>query len=201
MTSRESGTSELQASELHRVKHRWGVFGIGGAVLMILGIIALGSVGIATLASVWVFGILLIVAGVASIISAFAGQGWRGFTLHALLGVLSVVVGFMVIASPLAAAVALTLFLAVYFIAGGLFRLVSSVTERFAGWGWAATGGVASVALGLILVSQWPEATLWFIGLLLGIELIFQGATWIALAIGGRSLERAAAEPRSPAPA
>jgi uncharacterized membrane protein HdeD (DUF308 family) len=201
---RERDSDPTGARDLTRVRHRWAFFAVAGVLLVILGILALGSMGIATLASVVVFGSLLMIAGVATVLTAFTAHGWGGFTLHVLFGILSAVVGFVLIISPIAGAVALTLFLAIYFLAGGLFRVVSAVSQQFAGWGWAAAAGVASVALGAILFTQWPEAALWFIGLLLGIELILQGFTWIALGFAARRLkqgyEAAGAHP-TPSPA
>ena len=195
-------TDPTGARDLDRVKGRWGVFAAAGVLMVILGLVALGSMGIATLASVVVFGALLMIAGVATVLTAFTAHGWGGFALSALFGILSAVVGFMLIVAPIAGAVALTLFLAIYFLAGGMFRVVSAVSQKFSGWGWAAAAGVASVALGAILFTQWPEASFWFIGLLLGIELILQGGTWIALAAAARRLRRGAvaAEP-TPTPA
>ena len=190
----ELETDAVGTRALESPGKRWAMFTAAGVLLVVLGILALGSMGIATLASVIVFGALLLIAGVATVLTAFAAHGWGGFTLHAALGILSAVVGFVLIVSPIAGAVALTLFLALYFLAGGLFRVISAVAQQFAGWGWAAATGVVSVALGAILFSQWPEASFWFLGLLLGIELILQGGSWLALGLAAR----APVEPRSP---
>jgi uncharacterized membrane protein HdeD (DUF308 family) len=35
---------------------------------------------------------------------------------------------------------------------------------------------------------QWPEASLWVIGLFIGIDLIFTGWTWVMLALSVRKL-------------
>src|SRR2546429_575320 len=59
-----------------------------GVALMILGIIAIGSSFIATLATVLGFGILLLLGALFQVITALWGRSWRGFFLHLLGGVL-----------------------------------------------------------------------------------------------------------------
>jgi uncharacterized membrane protein HdeD (DUF308 family) len=39
------------------------------------------------------------------------------------------------------------------------------------------------LVLGILILAQWPVSGLWVIGLFLGIELIFYGAAWIAVAL------------------
>jgi uncharacterized membrane protein HdeD (DUF308 family) len=41
--------------------------------------------------------------------------------------------------------------------------------------------------LGILILAQWPISGLWVIGLFLGIELIFYGGAWIAVALNLRS--------------
>jgi uncharacterized membrane protein HdeD (DUF308 family) len=40
-----------------------------------------------------------------------------------------------------------------------------------------------SALLGILLWVHWPGSGLWFIGLAIGIELIFRGWAWIMLAV------------------
>jgi uncharacterized membrane protein HdeD (DUF308 family) len=44
-----------------------------------------------------------------------------------------------------------------------------------------AFSGLVSVALGVMLLMQLPTSSLWFIGLAIGIDFIFDGASFIAL--------------------
>jgi uncharacterized membrane protein HdeD (DUF308 family) len=204
MTGWRTLTLNTDTEELWHVRDRWGMYVVAGLVLVVLGFIALGSIVVATLASVVVFGALLVVAGLAQVGSAFTARGWSGFLLHVLFGILALVVGVSVIASPVPAAVTLTLFLAVFFLIGGLFRVVSAGVLRFANWGWAMFGGAVSVVLGIVLFAQWPEASLWLIGLLVGIELVIEGIAWLTFGLAARSRGRALAPAiptAAPAPA
>ena len=53
------------------------------------------------------------------------------------------------------------------------------------GWKWLALSGVFSLAAGLLIAAGWPENSLYLLGMLLAIDLIFQGwgVLWIGLAL------------------
>jgi len=61
---------------------------------------------------------------------------------------------------------------------------------RFPNWGWALVGGIVSVLLGILLGMEWPESGLWFIGLCIGIDMIFHGWGWVMLALAYREGHR-----------
>ena len=76
------------------------------------------------------------------------------------------------------------------FLVGGIFRVVIAAAVRFQNWGWAVVGGLLSIVLGVMIWQDWPESSVWAVGLLVGIDLIFTGWTWVALALGLRTLPR-----------
>ena len=80
-----------------------------GVVYVIAGCIALGSVVLATVATVLVVGVMMLIAGVAEVINAFQMQGWGKFLLWLLLGVLYIIAGFVTFEDPLMAAAVLIL--------------------------------------------------------------------------------------------
>jgi uncharacterized membrane protein HdeD (DUF308 family) len=53
--------------------------------------------------------------------------------------------------------------------------------------GWQAVDGIITIILGALVLAQWPASGLWVIGLFIGIDLIFYGLAWIALALGLRT--------------
>ncbi len=91
-------------SELEPLHAKWGWIVALGVVYVIVGVIALGSVVTATVASVFVVGIMMVIAGIAEIINAFQIKTWGKFLLWLLLGVLYVVAGFVTFENPLLAA-------------------------------------------------------------------------------------------------
>src|SRR5262249_50284618 len=103
-------------------------------------------------------------------------------------GVLSGMVGITILSAPLSGAVAITLMVGTILIAVGLFRSIASIAMRFPNWGWSLFSGIVSLVLGGLLLRGWQSASLWFLGLYIGIDLIIHGISWIMFALGVHSL-------------
>jgi len=158
-----------------------------GVIYTIAGIIALGSVMMATVATVYFVGIMMIIAGVAEVINAFQIKTWGRFLVWLLLGALYIVAGFAAFANPLLAAVFLTLLLAFALIVSGATRIVLAFAMKGAApWLWVALSGVITLVLGLMILAKWPVSSLYVLGLFLGIDLIMAGASWIGIGLGLR---------------
>ena len=167
-----------------------------GVVYVIAGFIALGSMVLATVASVLVVGVMMIIAGVAEVFNAFQIKSWGKFLFWALLGVLYIIAGFITFENPLFAAVVLTLMLGAFLVASGVLRIFLAFNlKREAPWIWVALSGVITLLLGLLILARWPVNSVYILGLFLGIDLIMAGACWIGL---GAGLRREQAVLRSP---
>jgi uncharacterized membrane protein HdeD (DUF308 family) len=178
--------------ELDALRGNWLWFVILGSALLVLGVIALGSVVIASLAAAVAIGLLLLLGGVAEAFGAFWCRGWSGFFMHLLSGVLSIVVGLLFLRAPVGALAALTLLLACFLMVGGIFKIVAAIGYRFAAWGWPLVSGIIDLILGVLIWQEWPASALWVIGLFVGINLLFRGVNWIALGLALRALPRPA---------
>jgi len=158
-----------------------------GVVYLIAGFIALGSVAMATVASVLVVGVMMIIAGVAEVFSAFQIKSWGKFLLWALLGVLYIFAGFVTFENPLLAAVLLTLILGASLVASGIMRIFLGFSmKRETPWIWVVLSGVITLLLGLLILARWPVSSLYILGLFLGIDLVMAGVGWIGLGFGLR---------------
>src|SRR5262249_35012265 len=91
-----------------------------GVVSVIAGFVALGSILMATVVSVLVVGIMMVIAGVAEVIGAFQLEGWGRFLLWILMGALYIVAGIVTFNNPLLAAAVLTLILGFALVASGI---------------------------------------------------------------------------------
>ena len=172
-------------SELEPLHAKWGWIVALGVVYVIVGVIALGSVVTATVASVFVVGIMMVIAGIAEIVNAFQIKTWGKFLLWLLLGVLYVVAGFVTFENPLLAAAILTLLLGAALVASGIMRIILAFGMKAAmPWIWVAISGVITLLLGLIILAHWPVSSLYILGLFLGIDLVFAGASWIGIGFG-----------------
>lgn len=179
--------ADMLTEEANRIRKNWGWFLVLGIVQVVTGMLAIGFAFTATLASVAVLGILLLIAGGAQTAAAIWARNWGGFFLSLLIGILYAVAGFLAIQHPLAAAEGLTLMLAAAFLIGGMFRIVVALAERFPSWGWVLCNGVITVLLGIAIWQQWPMSGLWVLGMFVGIDLISSGVTWSVLAVGVRN--------------
>src|SRR5215472_15350214 len=137
--------------ELTALRGNWFWFVILGVLLVVLGTVALGSVVIASLAAATAIGVVLLLGGAAEVVGAFWCRGWSGFFLELLSGVLSIVVGLLFLRAPVGALGALTLLLACFLMAGGIFKVVAALGYRFAAWGWSLAGGIIDVILGVLI--------------------------------------------------
>jgi uncharacterized membrane protein HdeD (DUF308 family) len=190
-----SASDTLQKSPLGSniapLRAKWGWIVALGVVYLIAGFIALGSIVMATVASVLIVGVMMIVAGVAEVINALQIKSWGKFLIWALLGVLYIVAGFITFENPIFAAVLLTLFLGASLIVSGIMRLFLAFSmRRETPWIWVAFSAVITLLLGLLILARWPINSVYVLGLFLGIDLIMAGAGWVGLGIG---LRRAAA--------
>jgi uncharacterized membrane protein HdeD (DUF308 family) len=178
-------------SGLQELRRNWGWLLVWGLCLVVTGSLAMVFSFISTLATVLAFGILLLVGGGVHVLSAFSARRWGGSFLHLLQGVLFIVAGVLVIEAPVAAAAGLTLVLAAAFLAGGLCRIIAALAQRFPNWGWVLLSGVVALVLGVFIWRHWPEDSWQFIGLFIGIEMLFSGWSWVTLALMLRALPRA----------
>jgi uncharacterized membrane protein HdeD (DUF308 family) len=176
-------TAETAGLAPLRAKSGWIV--ALGAVYVIAGFVALGSVVFATVVTVFIVGVMMLIAGVAEVINAFQIKTWGKFILWLLLGALYIVAGFLTFENPLLAAALLTLLLGFSLVTSGVMRIVLafSMKEQMP-WIWVALSGVITLLLGLIILVHWPVSGLYILGLFLGIDLIIVGVGWIGIGLG-----------------
>jgi uncharacterized membrane protein HdeD (DUF308 family) len=172
----------------HELVQYWGWFLVFGIGLVLLGVAAMARSVTATLVSMLFFGWLLVLAaGIETAQAVMVGQ-WAGFFYHLLAAILFGVTGLLLVMSPAISAEVLTVVMAMFFIIGGLFQLIGAFAVSLPGWGWQAADGIVALVLGLLVLAKWPASGLLVIGLFIGIDLIFYGGAWIALALQLRTM-------------
>jgi uncharacterized membrane protein HdeD (DUF308 family) len=173
---------------LAEVDRKWGWYCALGVFLILLGLIASSMAVVTTIVSVYALGWILLGAGAALAIFSFLTGKWSGFLLTLAAGALSAITGITMLSNPLAGAVALTLIVGTILVAAGIFRSISALVMQFPNWGWSLLSGVVSLAMGAILLARLPVASLWFIGLYVGIDLVIHGIAWIMFSLRVHSL-------------
>ncbi len=189
------GCEQLQQEFQHLRSDWWWLF-LLGILLAVCGTAALvfPALTIVTpVVAMVILGVVLMVAGFATIITSFWAGKWSGMLVQLLVGVLYVTVGFIIRDVPLQAAVVTAYLIAAFFIVAGGFRIVAALTVRFPYWGWTLLNGIVTFLLGVIIYRHFPLAAIWVLGLLIGLEMLFHGWTWIMLSLAVRSLPDKAA--------
>ena len=184
-----SSNTSIDALDFTTLKSNWGWTVAFGALLCFAGAVALGSVTLTTISSVFVVGVAMIMSGIVEVAHGFAMRSWRKFFLWLAIGALYIVAGVGAIQNPLLAAGLFTLMIGASLIASGVVRtyLAFQLPEpapRIA----IALSGVLSLLLGAVILAQWPVSSLWVIGAFLGVDLFFAGMSWIGV---GFSLKNA----------
>ena len=173
---------------LGELQKNWGWFLALGILFLVLGIIGLGMTFTLTMASVLFFGVLIIIGGVVQIIQSFKCRGWKSIVYHILIAILYLLAGIFVVSNPAAASAVLTLLLALALIAVGLVRIVVAFQLRgMKNWVWPFIGGILTVLLGLMIAVKWPASGLFVIGLLVAIEMIIHGWSYLFIALAAKA--------------
>jgi uncharacterized membrane protein HdeD (DUF308 family) len=180
--------AEFIEAGLEQVSKQWYRFLLFGVVLMGLGVLCVLKANTATTFSILALGWVLAISGVVWLVNALFALNWHGFFFFLLNAVIRGVTGFLLIRHPDAGAAAVTMLLAALFIIGGVFRGVAATVLQFPRWGWTLLSGLVAVAFGIYLLAVWPAASPFLVGLIIGVDLTFDGAALVGFATAIHSL-------------
>jgi len=182
------GTSAHSLGEaIERLRGKWAAITAFGVLLVVLGFAALFFSLIATIVTVTLNGVLFLIAGAAEVGIGMHSRTWGRFFLWVIGGLLYIAIGLLCIVNPILASVALTLVLGAALIAAGLvraflaFQLPADQPRALVFLAAAVT-----ILLGLIIVSHWPLDSIYVLGTLLGVDLLFHGVGWVNFGVGLR---------------
>jgi uncharacterized membrane protein HdeD (DUF308 family) len=167
----------------------WRFFMFQGAMMAILGIVAIVFPVPASIAVDFFVGWLFLISGVAGLMTMFAAKGIPAFLWSLITAALNTIVGVLLLWKPIEGEVSLTLLLTGSFIAEGVFQIVTSIAYREVlgrSWGWMILSGVADIALAAVIILNWPNTASWTLGLIVGINLLTSGAAILAMGFSGR---------------
>jgi uncharacterized membrane protein HdeD (DUF308 family) len=125
-------------------------------------------------------------------IFAFQCHGIGAVLWQLLLALLYGVVGIYMLMNPLLGVISLTLVLAVFLLFEGILELALYFRiRRIRHAGWVLFDGIVTLILGIFIWAQWPSSSVWVIGTLVGISLIFSGISRFMLSLAVRRLSTA----------
>ena len=186
--------TETKSGLLDGIKKNARLAVIVGILMLLCGILAIGSPLVAG-ASVTIFvGAMLIVGGIAQCFLAFKAGAFGEGLLIFVMGALTAVAGFYLFNQPLAGLASITLFLAAYFVVTGISELISAFQIRpVEGWGLMLFNGIVTLLLGIMIWKQFPLSGAWAVGVLFGVKLVLGGWSLIFIGRGVRSAAKEAA--------
>lgn len=154
-----------------------------GILSVIFGFVGLYMSTYMTITSILIVGIFMLIIGIVFSVEAFSAPKWEGKLLNLALAVLYTGAGLVMVVNPVASAVWVTLFLAIFLTMIGVMRIIMAfqIKNETRGWTWIAFGGLLNIILGALVYMQWPESGLWVIGMFISIELIINGVNAITL--------------------
>ena len=174
--------SDVFTSGIAEIRKSWGWFLAVGILLMLLGATCIVKAQTATTFSILVLGWILMISGVFWLVNSFLTIAWPIFFLYLLNALIRGGVGYLLIRHPNAGAEGVTMVIAILLIVGGVFRTAAASVIKFPWWGWTVFAGLVSVGLGVYLLATYPLASTIFIGIVIGVDLIFDGGALTAFA-------------------
>lgn len=171
------------------VTQHWRAFLVEGILLVILGFAAIVVPPLASIAVAIFLGWLFLISGVTGLFVTFSTKETPGFWWSLLSAVLAIVAGFILLWRPVEGTLSLTIVVGAYFLAEGVVTILYSLEHRkelTGRWGWVLLGGIADLIIAAIIIAGLPDSSLWAVGLLAGINLVFGGSTLIGLALAAR---------------
>jgi uncharacterized membrane protein HdeD (DUF308 family) len=174
----------------------WWLVLMRGIFMVIFGIIALVSPGIALLTLVWLFGLYAILDGITAIVIGIRTRGEPHWVWTIVQGVVSVLAGVIALIWPGVTALALLFVVAFWAIVLGIGEIGGAFASRNSGsnaWGWTLAAGILNVIFGVLLLI-WPASGILTLIWLVGIFTLAGGIALIVLAFRVRSVTKSTAD-------
>ena len=175
-------------SAMESLREKAGTIIAFGVLLMALGAAALVFSFAASVAAITTNGVFFVLAGAAEIALGMRSRTWGKFAFWIVGGLLYIATGALCILIPMVALKVLTLLCGAGLVAAGIVRFILVVGTPLGQSRLPALLSAAVTALlGGVILANWPLDSLYVVGTLLGIDLLFHGAGWVAFGMGLRA--------------
>ena len=182
--------TRLQSEMRDAVREHWKAFLIEGILLVVLGLAAMIVPPLASLAVTIFLGWMFLISGIAGLALTFWTRQMPGFWWSLISAALAIFAGIVLLARPLQGVLTLTIVVGAYFLAEGVATIMYALEHRreLSGrWSWLLVAGVMDIIIAFFIIAGLPGSAQWAIGLLVGINLLFGGATLIGMALAARN--------------
>jgi uncharacterized membrane protein HdeD (DUF308 family) len=179
----------LQSKMSAAVREHWRAFLFEGILLVVLGLAAMIAPLIASLAFTIFLGWMFLISGVAGLAMTFWARQMPGFWWSLLSAALALGAGLVLLARPAQGVLTLTIVIGAYFLAEGVTTIMYALEHRrelSERWSWMLFSGLLDILIAAMIIAGLPGSAAWAIGLLVGINLLFGGASLIGMALAAR---------------
>src|ERR1700742_834623 len=181
--------NKLQSRMSAAVRAHWKAFLIEGIVLVILGLAAMIEPEVASLAITIFLGWMFLASGIMGLIVTYWARAMPGFWWSLISAALAVLAGLVLLARPVQGTLTLTIVVGAYFLAEGVATIMYALEHRrelSERWSWLLVAGIVDIVIAGLIIAGLPDSALWAVGLLVGINLLFGGASLIGMALAAR---------------
>ncbi len=182
--------AKMQSAMSQAVKAHWKAFLFEGILLVALGAAALVLPPLASLAITIFLGWMFLISGIGGLIVTFWARNMPGFWWSLISAALAVLAGMILLARPAQAVLTLTIVVGAYFLAEGVATIMYALEHRrelTGRWSWLLVSGLVDIVISFLVITGLPSSAEWAIGILVGINLLFGGATLIGMALAARN--------------
>ena len=161
---------------------------VWGVLLIIAGIIAIIEPAPAALAADLLISWLFVFVGCVQIFYAIQQRAAPGLRMKLLSAVLTLVLGIFLVSRPLIGIASLALLIGAFLLISGISNVMLGFRLKPAkGWGWVLFDGLLSIVIAFLIASGWPQSSIGFVGVLVGVLMIYGGLWRIMLGSALRS--------------
>jgi uncharacterized membrane protein HdeD (DUF308 family) len=181
--------TNLQSRMNAAVREHWKAFLFEGILLAVLGLAAIIVPPLASLAVTIFLGWMFLISGIAGLALTFWARQMPGFWWSLISAALAVLAGLILLARPVQGTLTLTIVVGAYFLAEGVTTIMYALEHRrelSQRWSWLLVAGIVDIVIAGLIIAGLPGSALWAVGLLVGINLLFGGASLIGVALAAR---------------
>jgi uncharacterized membrane protein HdeD (DUF308 family) len=182
--------NKLRSDMSAAVKAHWKAFLFEGILLSILGIAAMIVPPLASLAITIFLGWMFLISGIGGLFVTWWARNMPGFWWSLISAALAVLAGGVLLARPAQGVLTLTIVVGAYFLAEGVTSIMYALEHRkeLSGrWSWLVVAGLMDILIAFFIIAGLPGSAGWALGLLVGINMLFGGATLIGMALAARN--------------
>lgn len=166
-------------------KSRTGLIA-SGILYFCTGLLAIIFPRLVSIAIVQIISLLLIITGIASLYAAVFGKHAAHRMIHGTLALCRIILGILMLKKILVGLAVFTLIIAAFFLIEGVLGMIAATQLKWHRcWLWLLLNSIIAIALGVIILTEYPITASWIIGILYGVNAVIAGIALLLLGCSG----------------